>query len=50
LSNLLAKCPQCQGANVEPRGDEWWCMDCNAAFPLAAVEETEADEEEKKPE
>ena len=47
---MTARCPQCQGTNVEPRDNEWWCMDCNAAFPLAAVQEDEADENEEKKE
>ena len=47
---MTARCPQCQGANVEPRGDEFWCFDCKAAFPLAAVQEDEADEKAEKKE
>jgi len=47
---MTARCPQCQGANVEPRDNEWWCMDCNQAFPLAAVEEPPDDEKGKKKE
>jgi len=32
------KCPYCFGENVEPRGDNWYCRDCDITFEAAAVQ------------
>ena len=32
------KCPKCFGANVEPRGENWFCRDCDEAFEAVGVQ------------
>jgi len=32
----LVKCPECFGGNIEPRGENWFCHDCNLTFEVAA--------------
>ena len=35
----LPKCPICMSKNVEPRGTQWWCEDCQKSYDTASVEE-----------
>lgn len=39
MTPYTVKCPQCMGANIEPRGDIWWCHDCKKQFDIAGVQE-----------
>jgi len=35
---FTVRCPHCRSANVEPRGEFWYCNDCEKTFAEAAVE------------
>lgn len=30
------QCPECFGGNIEPRGENWYCHDCDLTFEAAA--------------
>ena len=34
----LVKCPECFGGNLEPRGENWFCRDCDKSFEAAGVQ------------
>ena len=34
----FVKCPKCFGGNVEPRGDNWFCRDCDESFEAAGAQ------------
>ena len=32
----IVKCPECFRGNIEPRGENWYCHDCDLTFEAAA--------------
>jgi len=43
------RCPYCMEQNVEPRGDMWFCRDCEKPFEEAAAQISAPPAKKRKP-